>query len=366
MKCARRFTDGSVPIRTEGFADAECTKTEDHMPSSDCTHQLLCLTWEPGPGVKRRGIVQIVHGMIEFVDRYDDIARFFASNGFIVVGEDHIGHGGSVESPDEWGQLPGAQGADILVADVHALRLRTQGRYGEDLPYFVYGHSMGSFITRAYLMEHGEGLAGAIISGTGQMAGFASGAASGLARIIGVFHGKNYHSAFINNIGFGGYNKMFEPARTPYDWLTKDEAVVDRYAAEPRDTFTFTVDGYVTLLTLTGRIVNDGQVARIRTDLPILVAAGGDDPVGECGKGPRAAADQLRAHGNPFVTTIIYPGDRHEIHNELDRLQVYTDFLDWIDAVLSGAAPSGEMPPLSPAAAPVADAAAAGVAGDAR
>jgi len=226
------------------------------------------------------------------------------------------------------------------VEDVHNLRVRTQQRYGNSLPYIMYGHSMGSFITRSYLMTHGDGLAGAIVSGTGQTPLATSRMAAFIAHVIGLFHGKNYHSPFINNLGFGAYNKAFEPVRTPFDWLSKDEKVVDIYAAEPRDTFTFTVNGYLTLFALTARIVKQGNVDLAPKDIPLLFAAGGDDPVGESGKGVWAAANQFRTAGNTHVYVRIYPGDRHEIHNELDRKQVYVDFLDWIDAVLAGNPPA--------------------------
>jgi alpha-beta hydrolase superfamily lysophospholipase len=342
MTYRRKFDDERSPVCLEGYAGTSLIKTQGTQRSTDGATDLLTLTWEPSSVASARGIVQLVHGMTEFVDRYDDFARFLVANGFIVVGHDHLAHGGSVVTSEQWGCLPRHTGADILVADTHLIRQAAQRRFGTELPYILLGHSMGSFVVRAYLMEQGAGLAGAIISGTAQQPRALSWAAVGLSELIATFRGADYRSPFVDSLGVGAYNKPFEPARTSHDWLSRDEAVVDAYEADPRCSFMFSVSGYEALTRLTGRIVSRRNVERAPTDIPLLFIGGACDPVGAQGRGVRAAAAQFRAAGNPHVAVTVYPEARHELLKELNRDEVYVDVLDWIDAVLAGDLPATE------------------------
>lgn len=277
-----------------------------------------------------RGIVQIIHGMTEYVDRYDRVARYLNALGFIVVGHDHLAHGDSVTSPERWGCLEVGKGADCLIEDVHTLRCLTQERFGTDLPYIMFGHSMGSFVLRNYLARHGAGLAGAIICGTGQMAANVASMGNKLARIDARIHGQDNRSVFLAKLMFGSYNKRCQPERTRADWLSKDAALVDAYLGDPRCTFLFSAGGDAELTSLILGCIDRSAFSAVDKDLPILVIAGGEDPVGDYGKGPAKVCDLYREAGCHDVTLKLFESDRHEIHNETDRDEVLAFLGSWI------------------------------------
>lgn len=303
-------------------------KQHFHYKSSDGIHKINGYRWLPDQGTYL-GIVQIVHGMAEYVDRYDDFARFLCDNGYIVVGEDHLGHGDSVNNPQEWGYFAKNDGFDYIIRDLHALHIK-QAREFPDLPHFFLGHSMGSFLTRIYISLYGKSLAGAIIMGTGNQPWALAFAGKILASIVGAFKGNKYRSTFINNLAFGSYNKKFKPSRTPYDWLTKDEAIVDAYRNEPRCTFIFTVSAYKELFDGIMYVSKKSNAAKTPSDLPLLLTSGAKDPVGGFGKGVVHVYDMYKAAGSNDVSIQLYDDDRHEILNETDRHQVYQDVLAWL------------------------------------
>lgn len=300
--------------------------------SHDKTTQIKGLIWTPeGMGSSApRGIVQIVHGMAEHIGRYDDFARFLSGQGYVVCAHDHIGHGKSVSSPDRYGCLPIQGGKDVLIEDVHELRKTVAARYARQIPYILFGHSMGSFIVRAYLARYAEGLAAAVICGTGQQPLILSKGGNFLARRIAASRGEDFKSSLLHNRGAGAYSRQVANARTEFDWLSTDPAVVDAYAADEQCGFVFSAGGYATLTDLTGEIATHAQVAKIPHDLPVLFVSGANDPVGGCGKGVRAAAEQLRRAGVKRVDVVLYEGMRHEILNEPGREQVYAEIVQWI------------------------------------
>ena len=288
---------------------------------------------------KPKAIIQIVHGMSEYIDRYDELAEYFVSRGFVVCAEDHIGHGKTMSSYEERGCMPIKGGKDILLADVRMLYGMVSNCF-PNIPYVLYGHSMGSFIARAYIARHGRELAACVLSGTGNVPAKMSKAGRTLAGILSGIRGENYRSKLIDNMGAGAYGKQIPDARTPLDWLSTDPAVVDAYMADPLCGFMFSVGGYATLLDLTAEVVTPECAAKVPKTLPILLAAGDGDPVGDMGKGVHAAAELLRAAGVETVDEKIYEGMRHEIHNEIGKEQVYDDLATWIEhAVAIGEAP---------------------------
>lgn len=319
------------------------------FPSSDGESTISGCVWTPAPAAGAapaadatspafaaatpapRGIVQLVHGMAEHVGRYDDLACHLVECGFVVCGDDHIGHGLSVSDPSKLGCLP-PKGKDFLIEDEHQLRSLVSARFPPQTPYIMYGHSMGSFITRAYLARHGQGLAGAILCGTAQQPLALSRIGHALARILGFFRGDEYRSSFLDDMGAGAYSKQIENARTPFDWLCTDPAVVDAYLADDLCGFMFSVGGYAALTDLTGEIATKACASKVPKDLPLFFIAGDQDPVGDCGAGVRAAADQHAAAGVLDVQVKLYPGMRHEIHNEPGHAQVYEDVVEWMEA----------------------------------
>lgn len=309
-------------------------------PSADGSTSIRARLWEPSSDTPSaadapRAVVQVVHGMCEHMGRYDAFARFLAEHGIAVCGEDHIGHGASAAGPEELGHMPPREGKEILIADVEALRRMMMRRSGGEVPYFLFGHSMGSFIVRAYLTRpYAEGLTGAVLCGTGQQPRALSTAGNLLARAFGRVLGVRHRSAFIDGMGAGAYGKRVDNARTPFDWLSTDPAVVEAYLADKRCGFMFTVGGYAALTDLTGEIADPSAVARVPRDLPLLFVSGAEDPVGDNGKGVDAAVKALRDAGVEDVREILYPRMRHEILNEPGRAQVLSDILAWLEGIL--------------------------------
>ena len=302
-------------------------KKEFTYPSKNGRTKIHAIAWKPEREV--RAVLQIAHGMVEFVDRYDRFAEVLRAEGIYVVGNDHLGHGQSVTDETRLGFFGEPDGNAFVIGDMHELRLRTEKEF-PGIPYFLLGHSMGSFLVRQYIEMYGRGLSGAIISGTGYQSPGTLRAGKMLCTVIGRTKGWQYRSKFINNMALGSYNKTFEPARTSADWLTRDEAVVDAYVAEPLCQFVFTVNGYYHLFRGLEYAQASENLSKIPKDLPILVLAGGKDPVGNFGKDPVKVAEIYRQTGIQDVDCRIYPDDRHEILNELDKEKVDRDILDWI------------------------------------
>ena len=283
------------------------------------------------PGVESpKAVVQIVHGMAEYIDRYDDFARYLVNRGFVVCAEDHVGHGGSATSSDDFGHIPMKGGKKIVVGDVHTLRVMVAPMF-PDVPYVLYGHSMGSFIVRSYIARYSSGLAACVLSGTGNVPANLSKMGNTLARFIASIWGETHRSKIIDNMGAGAYGKKIKNARTDLDWLSTDESVVDAYIADDKCGFMFTVGGYATLLDLTAEVVTLECAESVSKDLPILLVAGDGDPVGDMGEGVKAAAQLLSDAGVKTVDCKIYEGMRHEIHNEVGKDQVYDDIASWIE-----------------------------------
>lgn len=280
---------------------------------------------------KPKAVIQIVHGMAEYIDRYDDLAEYLVGRGFVVCAEDHIGHGRSAAGPEEYGHMPAHGGKDILLGDAHELYRIVHGVF-PDVPYVLYGHSMGSFIARAYLCRFGEELAACVLSGTGNVAPALSRFGRTLARAQAAVRGETYRSKMIDNMGAGAYGKQIENARTPLDWLSTDPAVVDKYIEDELCGFMFTVGGYATLLDLTAEVATPECAAKVPRELPVLFVAGDGDPVGDMGRGVQAAAQLMKDASVHSVDVKIYPGMRHEIHNEVGHDQVYDDVASWIEA----------------------------------
>ena len=283
---------------------------------------------------KPKAVVQIVHGMAEHIDRYDDLAELLVNCGFVVCAEDHVGHGGSVADPSEYGHMLAHGGKDILLGDVRTL-YRMVSEIFSGVPYVMYGHSMGSFIVRSYIARYGDELAACVLSGTGNVPAMLSKFGRSLARFFAATRGEKHRSKLIDNLGAGAYGKKIENARTNLDWLSTDDAVVDAYIADERCGFMFTVGGYATLLDLTAEVVTPACAASVPKELPVLFVAGDGDPVGDMGKGVHAAVQLLRDAGVRRVDEIIYPGMRHEIHNEIGYEQVYDDVVSWVKSNLA-------------------------------
>ena len=303
-------------------------KEEFYFDSRDQQNKIHAVKWIPDVE-KPVCIFQIVHGMAEHIDRYDEFARFLAGKGILVVGEDHLGHGKSVPEGGTYGYFCEHDAANVVVRDVHRLKKITQEQYPGVL-YLILGHSMGSFILRNYLFRYGSGVDGAIIVGTGMQAKSTLILARTVTAIQKFFCGAKHVGKFVDKASFGSYNDRFEPARTEVDWLSRETANVDRYLADPMCGFTFTLNGFATLFKLIHNCYDKAKVESMPKQLPVMLIAGADDPVGNYGKSVEMVYQSYLDAGMQNVQMKLYENDRHELLNETDRASVYEDVYRWI------------------------------------
>ena len=302
--------------------------------SADHQTKIHAMGWIPDDGVRKAGILQIVHGMMEFIERYDDFAGWMADRGFVVVGNDHLGHGSSVRSDEDYGYFSEKRPERTVIADIRALYHRTREQY-PDLPYFMLGHSMGSFLVREYLCLYGKDLNGAIISGTAYHPLAECAAGETLCRVLAKRYGWRFRSPLLQKMTIGNLNKRFEPARTKADWLTRDEKIVDQYIADSRTQFMFTLNANFGLFRMLHYVAVTDNLRRMPAGLPLFFIAGEMDPVGNFGEGVKKVVVQLRSVGMKHVECHLYPNDRHEVLNELNRQEVYEDIREWMKDVLA-------------------------------
>jgi len=279
-----------------------------------------------------KAVVQISHGMAEHSARYARLAEALTGAGYAVYAHDHRGHGATASKADH-GYFADRNGWATVVDDLRAVTRFAQEEH-PGLPVFLLGHSMGSFLARSYVIEDSRELAGLILSGTAGDPGRLRAAGAGVAAVEARIRGPRHVSPLLDKLTFGQYNAAFKPNRTEFDWLSRDPAEVDLYVADELCGNTFT-SGFFGDLIRGLRSVNDKrQVARVRRDLPILLIAGDQDPVGAKGKGPRAVREQYTGAGVVDVTCTLYPGARHEVLNETNRDEVTADVIRWLDAHL--------------------------------
>ena len=302
-------------------------KREFTFPSADGKTAIHAVEWLPEGAP--RAVLQIAHGVSEYVLRYEDFAGYLTERGFAVVGNDHLGHGLSVS--DGAPRLYfGPKGSwNWVVEDMESLRKLTH-RHFPNLPYFLLGHSMGSFYARQYLCEYGQELSGAIILGTGHQPKALVQFARSTCRALAAVHGWQYRSKLVANLSFMGYNKGLE-GRTTHDWLNRDAAEVDKYLADERCTFTFTLNAYYSMFSGILRLHDPAFLARMPKDLPLLFLAGTADPVGDRGKGVLRAIQSLKAAGVQNIRCKLYPGARHELLVETNRQEVFADIAAWLN-----------------------------------
>ncbi len=297
------------------------------FPSADGRTSIHTEKWIPDSG-EYVGILQIVHGMVEYIARYDDFARYMADHGWLVVGHDHLGHGESVVSEREWGYF-GEHPSDLLVEDMHTLRTRTQE---EGVPYFMLGHSMGSFLLRKYLARYGKSLSGAIVMGTGYIDRKTTTLAMGIAHAEAALRGWHHRSGLLEQLSYSApYHQYDLSGKDPTrSWLTKDLDIVRSYYFDPKCTFTFTDNGYLGLFEAVQESCSPEGAAAIPVEVPMLINSGEDDPVGDMGRGVRKVEAMYRKAGIRDLTVLLYKNDRHEILNETDRRTVYADIEKWM------------------------------------
>ena len=307
--------------------------TEFTFLSTDGKTQLHGMRWEPEGG-SVRAVLQICHGVAEHIARYDAFARYLNGLGIAVVGHDHLGHGLSLPE----GGTPVYFGAgntwNTVVDDIYVLHQRIRLWY-PDVPLCIMGHSMGSFLTRTYLIRYPGTVKAAVIMGTGWQPKAVIAGGMAVAKAVGAVVGENGTSDLVTNLAFGAYNKLFAPNRTSCDWLSADEGNVDAYMADPLCGADATVGLFRQMLS--GIRFNQKLSNLLQMDprIPVLFVAGEKDPVGDCGNGVRRTYQEFRRAGVQDCTLKLYPSLRHEILNEkAQQQQIFEDIGQWLTSKL--------------------------------
>lgn len=292
--------------------------------------KIHCCRWDPEG--KPKAVVQIVHGIAEYVQRYEGFAEYLNAHGYLVVGEDHMGHGGSIEGGSIQGYFHG--GWFTAVEDSMQLLKKMQKEY-PDVPYVLFGHSMGSFMARTILCKYPDcGIAAAIICGTGWMNKILLSGMIGAMDAVCAKTDETKANEKMQAMGSSGYLSRIERKRTNFDWLNRDPREVDAYIAHPLCGFTASSGLLRDMMKGIRYIQKAENLLQMRMDMPVFFIAGGDDPVGSYGKGVHKAADEFIRVGMQDVSRRVYPLCRHEILLEINREEIYEDILEWLEAKL--------------------------------
>jgi alpha-beta hydrolase superfamily lysophospholipase len=311
----------------------ESTPMERFTLTADDGVTLAAVRWGASDqkGRPLRAVLELSHGMSEYAARYAPFASACAAAGIAVYGHDHRGHGGSIDTSTPLGHFADSDGFSKVVGDLHTVHRYIRGAH-PGVPLFLFGHSMGSFLVRAYLLAHASVLSGAIISATGWRMGPINRALQWVARREVQKHGARAPSRLMAKLAFGSFNLQFMPARTSFDWLSRDPNVVDAYIADPLCGFDCTGKLWDDLLGGIHHIEKEeDDASRLSTTLPILLIAGGRDAVSIGGFASGQVAARYKAAGNPNITDRRYPGARHELVNETIRDEVFADLITWME-----------------------------------
>ncbi|MCR9212083.1 MAG: alpha/beta hydrolase [Proteobacteria bacterium] len=287
--------------------------------------------WKPAGEVK--AVVQIAHGMAEHAARYERFATALNEAGFAVYANDHRGHGKSIPEGKTPGHMADQDGWNLAVQDMHLLTERIRNDYPNVL-ILLLGHSMGSFLAQQYLAEFSGAVQGAALSATNGPPGALGKIGQLVTRLEKLRLGAEGHSPVMAGMTFKAFNKAFKPNRTESDWLSRDEAEVDKYVADPLCGFDCSVATWIGMLDALTTIASDTNLAKMDKQMPLHLFSGTDDPVGEKTKGVKRLLDLYKSHGFTQVTHKFFDGGRHELLNETNRDEVTADFIAWANGVV--------------------------------
>jgi len=296
-----------------------------HVLATPDGHNIHLRIWHPDGEVA--GIIQLLHGLGEHVARYERFTMAANARGFVVCAHDHRGHGGY---DGDAGYFADKDGWNLVVDDVHAAHEHIRVQFPK-LPIVLLGHSMGSYVAQSFAMQYGAKLSGLLLSGSMWPQRAKLLPAMLIARFESLRLGKLGRSALLNKLGFGDFNRRFEPARTEMDWLSRDEREVDLYIADTLCGGPYTCGLWMDVLGALFGLGSDHALNRIPADLPILISGGSDDPVGGEDSMTRLTMHYAQT-GHQRLTMKLYPEGRHEMLNETNRDEVTSDWLDWIAA----------------------------------
>lgn len=288
--------------------------------------QLHCISWAPKETPK--AVVQIIHGIADYAERYGEFAEYLNRQGILVVAEDHMGHGQSISGGSKQGYFHG--GWFAAVRDLCSLMQKTQ-QENPNVPYILFGHSMGSFLARTVLCyKPDSGVRAAVICGTCWQPRYLLPEVISICRLVCRKTGEENPNQKLQNVVFGGYNKRITSPKTPFDWISRAPEIVNAYYEDPLCGFTPACGLLRDMMIGLKYTEEPGNLTKMQKDLPVLFIGGGEDPVGLYGKSIPAAVKAFRKAGMKDVSSKVYPGARHEILNEINKNEVYQDVSGWI------------------------------------
>jgi len=297
-------------------------KTEDNV-------NVFIYSWAPDEGVSIKGAVQIFHGMAEHAARYQDFAAYLVRKGYAVFANDHRGHGKTAGALQYTGYISGNNSWKSILADTKLLNEHIHKTL-PNIPVFVHGHSMGSFYVRAFLEIFPGNISGVVLSGTAWHPALLVNFGLMVAKIQSVVSGEKNKSKLLDNLSFGAFNKKFRPCVTPFDWLSRDVEVCRKYTADDYCGWVASSSFFRELFRLLKFIHSPALYQETDKKIPVLILSGEDDPVGGFSQGPRKMYEFLRQKGFTNVKLLLYPQGRHEMHNELNRQEVYKNVAGWL------------------------------------
>ncbi len=305
-------------------------RDEFYFPSKDGNTEIHTIEWKPEGEV--RAVLQLCHGMVEYIERYSEFAEYLCKQGYYVVGNDHLGHGKSIQSRSEYGYFEEKHGNKCILGDMRTLHERTRKKY-PDVPYFLLGHSMGSIMTRQYIQLYGSELSGVVLMGVvADQSPFLLRTGMRLCKGMSKIRGWHHRSKLVDHIAIGQYNKKFAPSKTRADWVTSDLQKLAEYVEDPLCSFIFTVNAYYHMFSGLLQLQKKESVYAVPKKLPMIFMAGLDDPVGNFGTGVRKVYERYKKAGVKDISLRLYSGDRHELLNETDRQQIYLDISEWLNS----------------------------------
>ncbi len=297
-------------------------------PSSDGINNIAAEIYAPTSG-EVKGIIQLSHGMTDYVGRYTLLADYVTERGYVFAGNCHLGHGDTVKDDGDFGFFASENGIDCVLSDLKKMNEILKEKY-PNTPIFLMGHSMGSFLARLYVERYTDSIEGVFIHGTSGPNPLV-GMGKMLTRLIKVFKGERHRPKIINKLSFGPYNKRFDPAEGPSAWLSRDNELIKHKRDDKRGDFIFTCQGYIDLFTMITSVNSKKWYSEYPKTLPTILMSGDMDPVGNYGEGVRYVYDTLVASGVKDITLKLYEGARHELFNETNRSEVFDDMLKFME-----------------------------------
>lgn len=306
-------------------------KKEFYFRSSDMKTEIHGICWMPSTEVK--AVVQIVHGIAEHAKRYEDFALFLNKQGYAVISHDHKGHGKSISSHEPRLYFGEKGSWWYAVKDVCILQQHARKQFG-NVPYFMFGHSMGSFIMRSYLIKNLSDMDGCILCGTGYPNKFEVYAGQTIVYLTSLVKGRKAYSPMVDRLIFGGFNKKFENTTSNADWVSKNQDNIQAYLHDSMCGGDVTIGLFQELLYGSAYCTRMKNIEQMNKKIPVYFISGSDDPVGNMSKGVKKTYDAFKKAGMKDVQIQLYPGLRHEILNEKENQIVYEDILNWLQTHL--------------------------------